>query len=453
MAEDPKLTGGTEGFPNAEDNNANVAAKLAAQDISGQSMAPKDTLDASNALDGLAKQAEEDAKKKAEATVEPKLDASVKTAEELSKDAEVKAAEEKVAAERAEVQKKADEFFKDSPGLPPNASPKSSESFSAIKIKAAQEIAARESEIEKLKKENADFQAKLKNSAPPETLKELEEHREWRAKLDLEADPKFKVFDKTVAETHEFIYAQLKKSTAIGDDVIEQIKKHGGPENVQMDKIFAAVKDPAMQRLIESKLADIEMAKFNKTQAIESAKKNIAEYVKGREEAVLKNATAHNVATETHFNELTAKLDWYKPKTADAKATDADKAAIESHNAFVADTQKNLAVAIKDDSPEMRAIMLAGMAQLFYLQNVHAGAAKKLETSEKALADVTAKYDKLRNASTTRLRDNLEISSNRSNTPAPKPSDQFTKTAGESLDDLRKQVTEERERASAAGGR
>jgi hypothetical protein len=437
-----------EGFSDVEKHNAEVAAKLAAQDITGRTMAPTETADASDALDKLAKQAEEGDKKKDEA---PPPESEGKTPEELEKEKADKEAADREAAEKEAHRKRADEIFKDTPGLPPGASPKAGESFSAVKIRAAQEIAAREAELEKLKKENAELLEKTKNAVPPETLKELEDHRQWRAKLDVEADPKFKAFDKTVAETHEFIYAQLKKSPVITDEVIDAIKKHGGPENIQLDKIFAAVKDPVMQRLIEAKIADIEQAKFNKAQAIEAAKKNIGEYVTEREKAAVENATRHNTITEKHFNELTGTLEWYKEKPIDPKAKKEDQEAAQAHNKMVTETRANLAAALKDDSPEMRAIMLTGMAQLIYLQKVHDGSLKEIEGLKKSLADITAKYDKLRQGSTTRLRESLEIPGNKATTPAPK--DQFNTPAGDALDNLRKQVTEERERAASTGTR
>ena len=72
----------------------------------------------------------------------------------------------------------------------------------------------------------------------------------------------------------------------------------------------------------------------------------------------------------------------------------------------------------------------------------------RLAEVEKSLKDVTDKYDKLRNGSVSRLRE--------SNAPpggkidaVTKPSDQFNMSATEALDNLRKQVTEERERAGA----
>lgn len=436
------------GFENAAENNAEVAAKLAAQDISGHSMAPKDTLDASTALDDLAKQHDEAAKKAAEAPIVEKKDENAPPAK-----TEAEIAAEKAAADAAEAERKrAEELFKDSPGLPAGASPKSSESFAAIKVKAAREIAKAEAELAQLRKENAEAQEKLKNAVPPETLKELEDHRKWRARLDVEADPKFKEFDKNIAQTQEFIYAQLKRSPAITAEVIDAIKKHGGPENVQMAKIFDAVKDPAMQRLIESKLADIEMAKFSKSEAIKSAKENIAQYVSEREKSAVDAQTGHNAATEKHFAELAQKLDWMKPVNVDSKAPEAERKAAEAHNAFVADLTKNLEVAKKDDSPEMRAIMLAGMAQLFRMQNIHPQVVAERDALKKSLEELTAKYDKLRHGSVSRLRESGAAPGTRSDV-VTKPSDQFTKTAAESLDDLRKQVTEERERAQAAGGK
>src|SRR5882672_10557123 len=453
MPEDNKSKEGAEGFADAEKHNAEISSKLAAQDISGKSMAPSENLDASNALDELAKKAEEDAKKKADASAVVENTAPAKTDAEIKAETEAKAAADKAAADAEADRKRADEFFKDSPSLPAGASPKSSESFSAIKIKAAKEIAAREAELEKLKKENADLAEKAKNVVPPETLKELEDHRQWRAKLDIEADPKFKSFDKTISETHEFIYAQLKRSPAVTSEVIEKIKSLGGPEFVQMDKIFEAIKDPAMQRLIEAKLADVEMAKFNKSQAIEAAKKNVSEYLSAREKQAVEAVTSHNQNTAAHLTELTKSLSWFNDKQIDPKASDkeAAKKEVDAHNAFVAETKKQIDAALKDDSPEMRAIMLAGMAQLFYLQKVHDGTNAKLASVEKSLAEVTEKYDKLRQGSTTRLRETAEL---RGGQPVTKKdSDQFTKTAAESLDDLRKQVTEERERAAAAGGR
>jgi hypothetical protein len=384
-------------------------------------------------------------------------DPKTKTEAELAKekaDADAAAAKTK---HDEDIRKRADELFKDSPALPPNTSPKASESFSAIKIKAAQDIARAEAELEKLRAENAEAKEKLRNAVPPETVKELEDHRAWRAKLDVEADPKFKEFDKSIAQTQEFIYAQLSRSPAVSKEVIEAIKKHGGPENVQMDKIFAAVNDSALQRTIESKLADIEMAKFNKGKAIEAAKANIAEYVATREKQAVESATQHNARTAAHLAEVTKGISWFNEKPIDPKADEATRKSAEAHNAFVKTTREQLAVAQNDDSPEMRAILIAGMAQLFYTQKVReadlakiAGHDAKVAEMQKALDEVTAKYDKLRSGSVNRSRD-TGASPNAPVTAAKK--DNFNTPAGDALDNLRKEITEERARAAAVGGK
>lgn len=432
------------GFQDPAAHNAEIAQKLAAQDIMGQNSAPKDDGSASDALDNLAKQAEEAAKKAKDESEKPKVEPVAPPAK-----TEADLAKEKAAAEAVEAAKKrADDLFRDSPSLPPGASPKSSESFAAIKIKAAQEVAAREAEIEKLKKEHAELQEKLKNTAPPETLKELEDHRAWRAKLDVEADPKFKEYDKNISQTQEFIYAQLQRSSVITPEVIAEIKKHGGPENVKMDKIFAAINDPALQRTVEAKIADIEQKKFEKTNAIKAAKDNITEYISSREKAATESLTKHNSDTERHLGEITKQLSWYNEKKVDEKADKAAREEAEAHNAFVNTTKSQLSAALKDDSPEMRAIMIAGMAQLFYLQKVHAGTEAKLSAAEKSLADITAKYEKLKSGSLTRLR---ESQADPNANPTPQKKDTFEVPAGDALDNLRKQVTEERERAAAAG--
>lgn len=433
----------TEGFQDPAENNAAVKAKLESQDISGHNMAPEDTQEAGVALDALVKAAEADAKAKAEASAEPKPDDNAapappeKTEEQL--------AAEKAAAEAEEAQKKrADELFKDSPALPPNASVKSNEAFSQIKIRAAKEIAAREAELEKLRKEHSEMQEKLKNPVPDDVRKELEDHRTWRARLDVEADPKFKVFDKTVQETQDFIYSQLKRSPVITDDIIAEIKKHGGPDKVQMDKIFEAIKDPAMQRLIEAKLADIEMAKYNKTKIIEETKKNIDQYRQDREKAATESLRVHNVETEKHLSGLTSRLDWFKEKPVDEKLPEADRKNLEEHNKFVKGIQGQLKEALNDDSPEMRAIMLTGMAQLFYLQNVHSGALAKLQAVEKNLAEVTEKYDKLRKGSVVKPSGAPPAGSVK---VQEKPVDIFNTSASESLDAIARQISEERQRA------
>lgn len=466
------------GFPDVTKNNEEIARKVAEQDAAGHStvMTAKDLEDTSSALDKLAaahdkKVADEKAAKGEEPEVVEgdKKDEGTPPAPAPDKKDEgtpptpdkkdegtppVQPTPEEIAKQKAdeeakaEAQKKADEFFKDSPKLPPGASHKSSEAFSSIKIKAAQEISAREQAIEALKKEKAELEERVKNVPAPESLKELEELRQWRAKLDVEASPRFQEFDKKVASSREFIYAQLKRSPSITPEIIEQIKKYGGPDMVNMDKILAAVEDPATKRIIESRLADIEMEKFNKEKAVNETKENITKYLDEQKQNFAKSATAHNEATKAQFTEYTSKLPWMKEVAVDEKADANAKKAAEAHNAFVKNVKGQLDTALNDDSPDMRAILLTGMAQLLYTQKVLDARTAELAATKKSLDEVNAAMEKIKKSGT-RLR---ETSAPPNGGAAPKPkTDNFHSRPGDALDAIAQQVAEERARKAAAG--
>lgn len=449
MPDDTKPKEGAEGFPNAEEHNAEVAQKLADQNKIPLTTA-EDLADTGSALDKIA--AAREKKPEDEAPVVELDDEAKKKAEADAKAAEEKTAADKAAADAREADlKKADEFFKDSPALPPNASPKSSEAFSHVKIKAAQEISTREAKIAELDKQLKEAQEKLKNPVPPETEAELKELREWRAKLDVDADPKFKEFDKTISSSQDFIYAQLRKSPKVSDKTIDEIKKHGGPENVNMTKLFESIQDPTMQRIVEAKIADIEMAKFNKEEAIKTAKANIGQYVSERQKASTNAATAHNNATAKKLEEFHSKgLPWLVEKPADPKADEAGKKAIEDHNKFVKETKESMAEALMDDSAEMRALMIAGMAQLLHVRrerdSLKAHLDSKVPALEKTVKELESKLARFKESSVSRLRETGAPADGK--LPKPKEDADIFKPASQALDDIAKQIREEK---AAAG--
>lgn len=441
--------------PNLQKNNADIARQQAAQDISGQSTVTGEFEEASTALDKLAEVATkkaaaaaqpspDDVDAPSEPKVEPAAGADDTAAQETAKKlADEEAAKKKADEERASQARKADEYFKDSPSLPSGASPKSAEAFAAVKIRAAQEISARESELEKLRTELGELKQAVGKLTPEQeqALKELEDHRAWRAKLDVEFDPKFKEYDKQVAAAHEFIYAQLRKSPAVSDETIEQIKKHGGPENIKLDKLFEAIDDPTLQRLVEAKVADIAQTKWAKEQAIKSAKDNISGYLSEREKAWQTAAVSHTQATQGTLKELLGKLDWYAEKTPAATATDDEKKAAVEHNKFVSELRGQIDAAVKDDSPQMRAVLITGMAQLFYLQNILPAKDARIATLEKQLAEVSEKWEKVKNGSVSRLRESSAPSNGQ--LPAKQP-DIFNTRPGDALDAIAKRISEER---------
>jgi hypothetical protein len=433
------------GFPDADKHNKEVSASLEAQGAAKAEPTAADLADTAGALDALAKDAfkpKDDDLPVIEPVAKPDLAAPKPGAPDPGKPAVGTPTPEDEATK-----KRADDLFKDSPTLAPNASPKSSEAFSAVKIKAAKEISLLEAERETLRKEKAELEEKLKNPVPPELEKELEDHRLWRAKLDVDSDPKFTEFDKTISVAHEFVYAQLRQSPAVTEDTISQIKKLGGPENVNLGKLFEAINDPVLQRIVESRVGEIAQTKWQKDLAIKSAKDNIQQYVAERSKAAEQSASAHNNATKQEFTKLVANLPWMKDKPVDSKAEPLVKAEAEEHNKFLADVKEQLQVALTDDSPQMRAIMLTGMAQLFQVQRNFAGLQAKHAATEKALQEATAKLDSYKSASVSRLRESGAPASGR--TPEVKKDANLTQHPAEALDALRKQVVEERARVAA----
>ena len=401
-------------------HNVDVATKQKDQDISGKPTATGDFGDATDALDKLAAQIQPKPDDKATPPA-PKPD------EDLEKH-----------------KKRAEEIFKDSPSLSANASPKSAEAFSSIKVKAAQEISARDQQIAELQQ-----QLKEAKNPSPEILqqqKELEEHRQWRVKMDVDFDPKFKEFDSSISSQRDFIYAQLSKSPAVTAETIEQIKKYGGPDNIDLSKLFESIKDTTLQRLVESKVADIEMAKYNKKQAIESAKANVEKYMEGRKQELSKTSQANQKEATSRAEQILGQFDWFAEKKPAPDADASAKQEAAEHNKFLAEMKPQLSVALQDDSPEMRAVMVAGLAQLFNLQRRLPALEASLKEKTEALAEVTEKWEAVKRSSQSRL--------NESQAPAggisqPRKEADINLRSQDALDNIARQVMETRAQAAA----
>lgn len=423
--------------------NAETVAKLEAQ---GRDSLPKadELARTSDALDELAKTVVE--KKTKEAADAPEPDPAPAPAPSVKEPTpEETATAAKAAAEKEEHTKRANEFFKDAPTLPPGASPKSSEAFSSVKIRAAQAIAERDAKLEEANKKITEYEAKLKDAVPPEVVSELEDHRQWRAKLDVEADPKFKEFDKQVTSAQDFIYAQLAKSPHLPSDIVEKIKKLGGPENADLTKVYAAIKDSTLERIVQSKVAEIEQAKWSKQQAIDATKKNIAQYVADRQTAIHESVNSHNVETREVFETISGKFPWSKDLPVDPKADEVTRKNAEAHNSQAKEIRDQLEEAFSDSSARMRAILLAATAELIWRKKEFADRGAKLEELTKKLTESDAQLAKLKSASVGRLKEGGAAPGGRVEVK-PKESDIFNKPAGQALDDIMKQIQEDRSR-------
>ncbi len=417
-------------------HNAEVARKVAGQDILAQPTKTGEFGEASGALDALASQVTP--------KLEPEPDAPPKPAGEPRPlapklDAPKSDAPPQPTAEEVALQKRADDLFRDSPGLPPNASPKSAESFTKIKVRAAQEISAREQEITTLKKQIED--AKNPSTAQLEKEKELEELRQFRQRLDVDFDPRFKEHDKAIAGHREFIYAQLLKSPNITPAVIDQIKKYGGPDMVDMSKLFESVKDPTIKRLVEAKVADIEMAKYNRELAVKDAKTNLTQYQQTRQTELGQQEEVQYKTAVQSADKILGGLDWIAEKAIVAGMEEPAKKEATEHNEFVGTLKSQMIIALKDNSPEMRGILVAGMAQLFNLQRRVPALEAQLAAAQKASEDAVAKYGAIRNASKSRLSESQAPSGGITNL---KKDTDINQRPGDALDAIAKRISEER---------
>lgn len=418
-------------------HNKAVTEKVAAQDAVTTSLSDP-TGDASDSLDALMKQADEKAKAAAAAAPEvtpapaPADDEAAKAAA-----AEAKAKEEADAVAKA----KADEVFKDSPALPPGASPKSHEAFATIKIKAAQDISDRDAKIAELEKSVAELKEAKPSAEQEASAAELEELRSWRKRLDIDFDPAFKSYDAKVARAREFVYAQLRKSPVITEEVIDQIKKFGGPDKANLSKVFEKMGDPTLKSVIEGQISDILKVTFEKDEAIKSAKDNLKGYLGQREKELSQVSTKHLTGTQSELNNMLGSLEWWKPVTPKADADPAAKKAAEEHNKFLTEAQEQMKEALADDSPRMRALLITGTLQLFNLQRVHDAVKAELVSVKKQLEDTTAKWTRVKEAGRTKL--------NESAAPAggslPKSDGlNVTVRSSDALDAIAKQVMDER---------
>jgi hypothetical protein len=324
---------------------------------------------------------------------------------------EEKAAADKVAADAAAAAALAAKDDFDRVELPPHTKPATAQSFEALKKTAREKVAAAEKEREELRTKLAEAQAKP--ALAPEVEKELAELREFRQKLDVEADPSFKEYVEEIKVNEESIFSKLKEVGA-SDDVLAKIKEIGA-KDLNWDTVLEKL-PPVARRYIENKLAVNEDLAEQRTRAIDAAKKNASEFLSKRETENIQGELAHATAAEEHFNKVSAQLPWFKLEKADAKATAEEKASIEASNKFFLETQKSVKEMLADPSPKMRSIAALGYAQMLRLQaeipliNAEHEAEKKNLTTEVAAlkAQLKEKEDfiaRIKNSSRTSLRD------------------------------------------------
>lgn len=378
-------------------------AQLTPEQKAEREKAEKEFADA-KAKEEADKKAKEEAEKAAALTPEQKAEK-----EKADKEAADKKAKEEAAAKTTEEFEKVE--------LPPHAKPATTESFAKVKMLAKQQITKLTVELQDREKQISELKSKQVEAGKlaPEVEKELTELRNFRLSVDVEANPEFKEYDATVTANEEAILKKLKE-VDVSENSIEKIKKLG-VANVDWEPVLKEL-PPIARRFIETKLVANEDARAEKESAIAEAKKNAAEYLKSVEEKSGRSAEARKAATENHFKEISSKVEWFKKIEPPAGVSEDDKKKILAHNEFIDGLNKEVAEAIADDSPEMRAILTLGYAQMLRLQkevpfikSTHEAEKKKLteeiDTLKKSLKEKEDFIAKVKKSSSTSLRSDI----------------------------------------------
>ena len=288
----------------------------------------------------------------------------------------------------------------------PQLKGKSAEAFENIKRLANEKLVALQTERDIFEKQIKELNEKA-GRLDPKVEAELKDLREFRRKLDVEADPEFKKFDDESTSQTESIYSKLS-SVGVPEHTIEKIKSMGGVHKVQWDPILEKLPSQA-RRFIEVKLTQLEDLKDRKTAAIATAKKNSEEFLTQRAQAGEVAKKEYREKAATTLDSMLPKLDWFVEKKATDKSTEAEKASITEHNKLLTETKEAIKEAIDDDSPEMRAFLAVGLAQLMKLRADYSSATaahkSEVEKLKAELAAANTLLEKVKKGSTNRLRD------------------------------------------------
>lgn len=369
-------------------------------------------------------------------------DAKDKAAKEKADDKEVKPgkAEDKADDKAGAAKPPVKDIF-DSVELPPQAKARSGEAFSKVKELARQQVKERDEKLAKLTTEIEQLRADVSNRPPAEAAKELEELRNWRNQIDVEADPKWKEqFDGRIAKNDEQIYSKLKEA-GMSDAKVEEIKKMGGPQVLEWEPILPKL-PPQLRRFIETKLVENESLSEDRKAAIAAAKAKATEFIQARsteQAALAKNDRSKSQAT---VDKLVKEIKWWDKKVElPADATPEQKADAEAETKFMANAKAMVKDFLDNPNPELYGELVIGTvlahrynAELQSLRAASDAALKKLEADLKTANDELARIKK-------------STSGRRESSAPPKPvarnGTNFQERAGDALDRLRAELNQD----------
>lgn len=272
----------------------------------------------------------------------------------------------------------------DSVKLGAHARPATTEAFTKVKELARQEIRKLKEELDTVRK------AAPTTTGPDEaTVKELEELRNFRESIALEADPTFvERFDKRVVSIDDKIYAKLKDAGASDED-IAKIKEMGGVEKLNLDKLAP---DPRLKRFIETKLVEKDEILEQRKEAIAKGSETRKKFLEERRQSSEVESKKQLQERTSEFKRLSTTLDPFKPIPVPKEASPEERKNIEEINTYVTGKLKEVEQMVSGDlTAKTQAELAAGYALAHIFLMERDGLSKKAETLTKQLAEAQEK--------------------------------------------------------------
>jgi hypothetical protein len=280
----------------------------------------------------------------------------------------------------------------DSIKLGAHARPATTEAFTKVKELARQEI-------RKLREELETVRTSAKPAEPDEsTTKELEELRNFRESVALEADPTFvERFDKRLTTIDEKIYSRLKEAGASDAD-ITKIKEFGGVEKLDLDKLAP---DPRLRRFIETKLVEKDEVTEQRKEAVAKGSDTRKKFLEERRQSYEQEGKKQTEERTTEFKRLATTLDPFKPIEVPKNASAEERKNIQEINTFVANKLTEVEGMVVKGSPKLQAELAAGYALAHVFLMERDGLSRKTEQLTKQLAEAQEKIKSFQDAGRT----------------------------------------------------
>lgn len=295
-----------------------------------------------------------------------------------------------------------------------------------------------------------------------QTEKELDELRTLRSRVAIEQDPEFNEKYVQKIQRHEATAIGLLKKFDLPEETAKFIGDNGGlirfqnserrmPVGTQdlegqpftgtqaewykevMEPMFKSL-PPAAQTRLKYELEEALKTAIQRDDALQEARGNPQKFIEQRQQAFDEQVQDFAKRADAQFQK---EADLYgeiaKPKEVPEKATQAERTAIEQHNAKIDEAKESIRRFIADQTPENLASMAAARAYRDFAQEHVKGVEKELADTKKTLADLQSKWDKAKSSAQT--------SRQQSTVQQPKPSqEQKPYDPAESIKGLMEQV-------------